>query len=120
MKKEISPDLFIVDALYYVKGKQPLLSLNSKDSKYFWRYVFLADKEIRKQFKEIIMYSDKNSLENVIYNKGWAIKIKDNKLKIDYRINKERIEEINKSLDPEVKKALPKIFKNAYEMTQII
>jgi hypothetical protein len=119
MSKSISPDLFIANALYYVKSKPVPLSLDPKDRKYFWRYTFLASEKIRKEFKDIFLYSDKNSLENVIYNKGWYVKIKDNKLGVSHKMKKRDLEEINACLDPDIKKALPKIFREAYDQTQI-
>jgi hypothetical protein len=113
MKKELSPGAYLINALYSIKDEKIPLSLNQKDKKYLWKFTFRATDKIKKEFKKLIMYVDRNSLECALHNErdiGY-IKIEDNKLSINDKID---IKEINRCLGPKLRKKLPEIFREVY------
>lgn len=111
MCKEINPWNFVVNALYAARDKTPL-SLNSQNTYYFWKYTLIAFKKLRKELRNVCLYLDRHSLENVLWNDNLYIKIEDDTLRID---NKVDIDIVNEYLDPSVRKKLSKIFLDAYE-----
>jgi len=113
MCKEISPWNFIINALYYVKDKEPL-SLNPQDKKYFWKFTFISSKFLKKDFENICLYFDRYDLENVLWNNNLYIEIKDDKLQIDNSIDEKYIRQINEYLNQDIRKRLPEIFNKAY------
>ena len=111
MCKEISPWSFVVNALYFVKDQKPL-SLNPRDSMYFWEYTLIAFEKLKSEIADICIYADRYSLENVLWNDNLYINIKDDKLSIDKGVN---IKRVNRYLDPDIRERLPKIFVDAYK-----
>lgn len=115
MCKEISPWGFVVNALYFVKGQKPL-SLNPKDEKYFWEYTLIAFEKLKSEIEGICVYADRYSLENVLWYDNLYINIKNDNVFIDKSVD---IRSINRNLDADIKKKLPKIFVAAYKELQI-
>jgi len=110
MTKEISPRMFLLNALYSVKDEKIQISLDPKDEKYLWSYTSLATQKIREKIKDVIMYVDRNSLECALQIES-CIKVKSSKLRIDDKAN---VEARNECLDPEIREKLPEIFREAY------
>lgn len=114
MCKEISSWKLVVNALFYLPERTPM-PLDPQDKKYFWRYVLMAAEDLETEFKDIFLYTDKYSLENVLWNDNLYINIKDNSLYLDEGVSKDDIEVINEYLEPNIKNKLPDVFKSAYQ-----
>lgn len=110
MCNEISPWKFVVNALYSIKGQEPL-SLNPDDKTYFWAYTLIASQTLKEKLADICVYADRRSLENVLWNDNLYITVKDDKLLIDENVD---IDLVNQYLDDAIKGEIQGAFKNAY------
>lgn len=120
-RKEMDGWLFAVNALYWANFEDidgALFSLTTPSEKpYFWRYTFIADKKIRKEFPFLLLWADRRSLENAIGD--IYIKSDNNDfIYIDSRVNRSIINEINKNLGRKINKRLSQIFAEAYKKTK--
>lgn len=110
---EISTWALVVNALYYLPKNIPM-SLNCNDKEYFWRYLLMAAEEMEKHFPDLRLYTDKGSLENVLYNDNLYINKGDNCVSLDAGVTWRDIDDINEYKPLEITGRFKEIFKDAY------
>ena len=120
MSREITPWKFVVNSLYVIKDEEPL-SLNLDDGlqKYFWRFTFLVSDLLRKHLKNVMIFDDRHSIENVLWNNNLFIKIDGQRIVIAERLTYDFLKNnINEYLDNDIKDSLPNLIKMAYDKLQ--
>lgn len=116
MCREITPWKFVINSLYVIRDKEPLsLNLDEGYQRYFWRFTEIVSDHLRKSLKNVTIFDDRYSIENVLWNDNLFIKIVGQQVAIAERLTDNILENsINKYLDEDIKKSLPDLIKKAY------
>ena len=120
MCREITPWKFVINSLYVIRDKEPLsLNLDDGCQRYFWRFTEIVSDSLRKNLKNVTMFDDRYSIENVLWNDNLFIKIDGQRVAIAERLTDNILEnDINKYLDEDIKSSLPDLIKKAYDELQ--
>jgi hypothetical protein len=116
MCREITPWKFVINSLYVIRDKEPLsLNLDDGCQRYFWRFTEIVSDSLREHLRNVVIFDDRYSIENVLWNDNLFIKIVGQQVAIAERLTDDILENsINKYLDEDIKKSLPALIEKAY------
>jgi len=116
MCREITPWKFVINSLYVIRDKEPLsLNLDDGYQRYFWRFTEIVSDSLREHLRNVTIFDDRYSIENVLWNDNLFIKIVGQQVAIAERLTDDILENsINKYLDEDIKKSLPALIEKAY------
>lgn len=115
MTSEISSWKLVVNALFFLPDRVSM-SLDPDNKRYFWKYLLIAAERLENDFPDLRLYTDKYSLENVLYNDNLYIRrdTKENSIYLDEGITEKDMEDVNEYISSVIKIRFPEVFRDAF------